>query len=238
MIQPLPDNRPDNELEENPEEDLRRQLLTRIALAGVVIAALLGGLAVMDNLSKEPEPEVLPKMASLPPPPVEQKAEPVEQKPAEVKEEETKSAAAAEEDKTESPPVGGKSLKPLTMPAEARPASIRPSAPATMARPAEQPARELAPRVAQGPIHAPASKPLSGPLASDAKPVFVVQMGVFNNVANAEELRAKLQLAGIPATIEARVKVGPFGSREEAEAARKKLVELGLDPGFLTAAKK
>ena len=182
-------------------------------------------------------PPVLPKMASLPPPtPVEEKTEPaVEQKPEAPKVEAVPSAA--EEDKTETPPIGAKPLKPLTVPAEARPASIRPAAPVTMARPSEAPARELAPRVAAA-GHAPASKPLSGPQASDNRPVFVVQMGVFNNLANAEELRAKLELAGIPAQIEARVKVGPFGSREEAEAARKKLIELGLEPGFLTAGKK
>lgn len=251
MIQPL-DNRPEDEPEENPDAALRRQLLTRIALAGVVIAALLGGLALMDNLAKQPEEPVLPKMASLPPtaPAEEKPAEPVEEKPAEPAAEEKK-ADAAEEDKTETPPVTaspGKPLKPLTQPAEARPASIRPSAPAVLARPAE-PARELTPRFAQGTIqpshsapHAPASKPLSGPLATppvaESKQVFVVQMGVFNNVSNAEELRAKLELAGIPAQIEARVKVGPFGSREEAEAARRKMADLGLDQGFLTAAKK
>ena len=61
---------------------------------------------------------------------------------------------------------------------------------------------------------------------------------MFNNVANAEELRAKLELAGIPAQIEARVKVGPFATREEAEVARKKLASLGLDPGYLTATRK
>ena len=62
-------------------------------------------------------------------------------------------------------------------------------------------------------------------------------MGVFNNVANAEDLRAKLELNGIPATIEARVQVGPFASREEAEAARAKLKELGLDGGLLLTMK-
>jgi len=60
-----------------------------------------------------------------------------------------------------------------------------------------------------------------------------VQLGVFNNVANAEELRAKLELNGIPSQIEARVQVGPFGSRQEAEEARQKLSGLGLEPGDL-----
>jgi DedD protein len=67
---------------------------------------------------------------------------------------------------------------------------------------------------------------------------YLVQMGVFNNIANAEELRAKLELAGVPSHIEARVQVGPFSSREEAESAREKIAALGLDPGILMATKK
>jgi DedD protein len=63
-------------------------------------------------------------------------------------------------------------------------------------------------------------------------------MGVFNNLANAEELRAKLEMAGIPSQIEARVQVGPFATREEADAAREKLRSLGMDTGILTAIKR
>jgi len=66
---------------------------------------------------------------------------------------------------------------------------------------------------------------------------FFVQLGVFSNVTNAEELRAKLELNGIPSQIEARVQVGPFASRQEAEAAREKLHALGLDGGLLISHK-
>ena len=62
-------------------------------------------------------------------------------------------------------------------------------------------------------------------------------MGVFSNVANAEDLRAKLELHGIPASIEARVLVGPLQTREEADAVRAKLKELGLDGGLLVTMK-
>ena len=67
---------------------------------------------------------------------------------------------------------------------------------------------------------------------------FALQMGVFGNLANAEDLRAKLELHGIPSSIEARVHVGPFRTREEADAARAKLKELGLDPGLLVSVRK
>jgi DedD protein len=66
----------------------------------------------------------------------------------------------------------------------------------------------------------------------------VLQLGVFNNVTNAEELRAKLELAGVPAQVEARVQVGPFNSRQEAEEARQKLAAIGLEPGVVVAIKK
>jgi hypothetical protein len=39
-----------------------------------------------------------------------------------------------------------------------------------------------------------------------------VQVGVFSNHTNAEELMQKLHEAGIPAQIESRVQVGPFAS--------------------------
>jgi DedD protein len=63
-------------------------------------------------------------------------------------------------------------------------------------------------------------------------------MGVFSNVANAEELRTKLEIIGVPSQIEARVQVGPFRSRIDAEAAREKLRALGLETGILTAIKR
>lgn len=65
-----------------------------------------------------------------------------------------------------------------------------------------------------------------------------LQLGVFNNTANAEELRAKLEAAGIPSYIEARVQAGPFKTQKEADEARRKLKELGLGPGLMVLPKK
>ena len=59
---------------------------------------------------------------------------------------------------------------------------------------------------------------------------FVLQAGVFADPRRAEELHAKLTLQGIPSTIEARVHVGPFKDKAEAEAARGKLRAMGIDP--------
>ena len=62
---------------------------------------------------------------------------------------------------------------------------------------------------------------------------FALQAGVFADPRRAEELHAKLTLEGIPSTIEARVQVGPFKTREEAEAARAKMKALGIDAVML-----
>lgn len=67
---------------------------------------------------------------------------------------------------------------------------------------------------------------------------FVLQLGVFSNSGNAEELRNRLRSAGIPAQLETRVQVGPFSSKEEAARAQGKLRKLGLDQGMLVTTSK
>ena len=62
---------------------------------------------------------------------------------------------------------------------------------------------------------------------------FSLQAGVFANTQRAEELHAKLTLSGLPSTLETRVQVGPFRSRQEAEAAQEKLRELGVETVLL-----
>ncbi|MDB5800054.1 MAG: sporulation related domain protein [Rhodocyclales bacterium] len=83
----------------------------------------------------------------------------------------------------------------------------------------------------------------AAPAASAASSVaapgnFFVQVGVFANPGNAEELRAKLKAAGIPTQVETRVQVGPFNSRQEALAAQARLKSLGLDSGMVVPAKR
>ncbi len=230
-----------------PAEDddaLRKRLLSRIAVAGVVIVGLLGGLAVFDSLNR-PQTPSLPKMAAAPAEPaapVEQEVKAEEEKPAEEKveakaEEEPKTAAAETvPERTEAalapPPPPLKAAKPLTAPATARQAAIKPSEPvAAAAKPDAQ--REVARTMPErtAPAHAPASRPLAR--AADTARRFLVQVGVFSNHVNAEELVAKLQAAGIPAQIESHVQVGPFASKAEVETARAKLKAMGIDDGIL-----
>ncbi|HEX5394283.1 MAG TPA: SPOR domain-containing protein [Rhodocyclaceae bacterium] len=253
---------------DSEEDQLRRRLVNRIAIAGVLIVALLGGLAIVDAIytpSPPPAPQA-PKLAELPAEPAasaeEKKAEEPkegqeatasaekgEAKPEQAAESKEKAKTAeAVPERTESAPIaapakelaGAKPIKPLTQPAMPRQASIKPPETPKAAR--EEPAREVARQVASAtppanrPIHAPASKPLTQ--TAESARHYQVQLGVFANLANAEELRAKLELAGIPAHIEARVHVGPFSSKEEAEAAQVKLSAMGINPGILMATKR
>ncbi|MRR51976.1 MAG: hypothetical protein EG825_13870 [Rhodocyclaceae bacterium] len=256
--------------DDSSDEALRKRLLGRIAMAGVLIVALLGGLALLESLNAPPSKE--PALVVSSP---QDSAQPAAT-PTEEKKEETKADGQAEakpdakpgdqvavapdsklETKTEGAPdtskpatkaePEGTSLpaapplvrpeRPLTKPAEARPAMLKPSEP-VVARPAT-PAQEAS-RLAQSQTsptrHAPASRPLAQSGESSRR--YVLQLGVFNNVANAEELRAKLELAGVPAQVEARVQVGPFTSRQEAEEARQKLAAIGLESGVVVAIKK
>lgn len=220
---------------------LKRRLLNRIAVAAVVMVGLLGSLAIFDAINAPVAPGPV-RTAAAPPPeaPAARPEAATEAKPAEAPAVVAKAEppAPAVPEATSSP--GAPPLqplpaeKPLTKPATGRAASLRPSEPvspaaAPAARP--DPARELA--AAPAPRRATPSRPLT----QAAERQYALQMGVFNNVANAEDLRAKLELNGIPATIEARVHVGPFASREEVEAARAKLKELGLDGGLLLTMK-
>jgi DedD protein len=240
-------NQPAATTPEDDEEALKKRILGRVAIAGIVVVALLGGLAVFEALYVEQQPK---RVAAAPPAaaPVEaakdtsKEAPPAEGVKEAPKEDapgttaEPAKAVVAEPTRAPEPEATpehtgaaqGRPTRALTPPATARPAMVKPSEALVAAR-----------EVARAPATAspgPLSQPLGQTVPSARR--FVLQMGVFNNVANAEELRARLELNGIPAQIEARVQVGPFATREEADAARAKLRALGLEGGILTATRK
>lgn len=85
-------------------------------------------------------------------------------------------------------------------------------------------------------LPAPAARSTAAPASPPPRPVlsrlaagFVLQAGVFFSTERAEELKAKLVTAGVPVSIESRVQVGPFATQKEADAARKKIREMGID---------
>jgi len=219
---------------EDPADDsaLRKRLLSRVAVAGVVILGLLGGLAIFDVFNR-PQAPAMPKMATAP---IEPPAVTEPEKTAEVAKEESKEEVIAEPERTETVMESPKSAKPLTLPATPRTASIKPPPPSVV--PAKPDLRhEIAKTIPErtAAAAAPAASSTHKPLAQVVEGArrFLVQVGVFSNHANAEELVTKLQAAGIPAQIESRVQVGPFASRAEADAARAKLKSMGIDDGLL-----
>ena len=217
------------------EEILRRRLVNRIAIAGVVVVALLGGLALIDTLYVAP-PTPAARIVSMP--------APVEV--AKTADTATPSAATATEPAPEPPkPEAVPTIKSQGEPEETSSPSVplpkvtrsvtKPVGGRTVTNTAKAlPPQELAhqePAIVAA--HSPPARPLTQGAQTERR--FVLQMGVFNNVDNAQELLGKLQKAGVPAQIEARVQVGPFNTRKEADEARTKIAAMGLDPGLLMA---
>lgn len=212
---------------ENPqatEDDLKKRLLKRTALALVLLAALIGSLALFDSLN-EPEPAPAKMAVATPPvaPPVV--APPVTMATPDTAKEPAPEAAESVPERSATveaaamPPLPAE--KPLTRPGSVRQAHLQPTPPRVAPEPRPEPARD---------------RPFR-PLSQTAERPFAVQVGVFTNTANAEELRAKLEKNGIPVTIEARVRIGPFATRAEADAARGKLKELGIAESVLISMK-
>jgi DedD protein len=210
------------------EDALRRRLINRIALAGVAIVALLGGLAIIDTVYVSPPPMPVKAVATQP------------------------IAEAVRLDNgtslsSVSAPVG----KPVPAPEAPKPEAIptikssgepeesySPSIPLPKQPPPVVAEPRTVPALAGPPMHTPTAPPQGTPNVAGVQGPrpFVLQMGVFNNVDNAQELLARLQKNGLPAQIEARVQVGPFTTKAEADAARAKLKAMGLDPGLLMSA--
>ena len=211
---------------------IKRKLAWRMGVAGLKIVALLGGLALFDHLSTPSEPEPSAPQFTEPVPVakkvITQPVTPAEPAPPP---EAPKVAATPE---TSAPPVDKSA--PRAEPSSQRPAAAHP-APARTTSPAGQPVARPAPssqpRVA---ATAPSREPATVALPPAPPRLFsgyALQAGVFSDPRRAEELNAKLILEGIPSTIEARVQVGPFKSRAEAEAVRDKMKAMGIDTVML-----
>lgn len=233
---------------------LKSQLLGRIGFSVIVLAALLASLVVFDLVNT---PESLPeKNTSGSPGPAPTAAIPASSAPDTIKSEQTRSeavlvdtspaaSAAAIPEATATPSTvvapAGQVEKTLSRPATGRHALMRaPETAVTGPSPAD-PTRGAVPSRPQSKAapNSPGNDSVSAsPSRSPtAERPFALQLGVFSDLANAEELRARLEKAGIKASIEARVRVGPFATRAEADAARAKLRELGVEDALLFSIK-
>ena len=211
--------------EELDEGSLRRRLIGRIVLAGVAIVILLGALVVVDKVYVSPKKPVAKIVAAPAVTAASQTGEQIALSAV--------AASAPEPPKPEAVPT----IQNTTISEESDSPSVvlpKPSKAAVKPAPTVKQA-QTPPARPQAVAAKPAS--LARPLTQGAKSErnFVLQMGVFNNVDNAQELLARLQKGGVPAQIEARVQVGPFKTRKEADDARAKLTAMGLDAGLLMA---
>lgn len=247
--------------------ELRNKLIKRLAVAGVLVAVLLGVLAFFDYLSTAPEepdeevftkpvpvppkktlsqpvtpssnlpepPPVAPAVAEAPPPP---QVEPAPAKAPEVKPDAGK-LEARPENRVAAPSTAAVAKTPVVappaMPAPAVLKPVRPvpestAAPVTLApeAPAATAIGKPAARVVE-----PRPAPVAPSGVSRLFSGFLLQAGVFTSPQRAEELHARLTLSGVPSTLETRVQVGPFRTRQEAEAAQAKLKALGIETVLL-----
>lgn len=231
--------------------DQRTALLRRVGVAGLMIALLIGGLALFDASRTAPDdddeevsvPAPAPGEAVAPPAMPEV---PAEATPASI-EDSPPPLPETDVPETGVPEAGAAAEAAATPPAAAAhaPASAAP-APAAARAPAARTA--VVPESTARPEDAvPESRAAPAPAAASAPPAiartpapapasgFLVQAGVFSSTTNAEELRARLVRHGIPAQIESRVQVGPFRTRAEADNARARMRALGMDSGPPTA---
>lgn len=254
--------------DEEGANDFKRHLLLRAGIAALLIAVLLAGLMLFDE-ANTPKPKSTdapdnlaeaPTRLNVPPPSAARlQVPPLTEDAAAgavdvehaMEAEETKEAGEAKkadviEEISAAPEFSTPPERPLTKPATARLATLRPQA-AGMPEQVQpslrsEASKELKHQARPAPASTPASasRPLSqaAARAATAGKGYLLQLGVFNNLTHAEELRAKLELNGIPAQIEARVQAGPYASREEAEQMRGKLRQLGLEEAVLVATKK
>lgn len=232
--------------------DLRGTLIKRLAVAGVLVAILLGVLAFFDYLAtapEEPEPHVFTQPVPVAPKKeVSQPVKPAENLP------EPPVEAATPQPAVEVQPPAVVEAKPESEPERAPEKRSAPSSPPAAAKVAPTVAQAVAPvrsprAIPEGtasPTVAPAeppalvkpparltetrpAQPVPVPVVSRLFSGFLLQAGVFSSAQRAEELHAKLTLSGVPSTLETRVQVGPFRTRQEAEAAQAKLKELGIE---------
>lgn len=214
------------------DEALKKRLLNRTVVAVVIVTGLLGSLAVFDflNTSPPPQSQVEAPVPSLTPMAASMKSEESvpggarNEKPSESTTPKVEQGVPEESASPATPPQPMPSEKPLTKPATGRLAMLQRAQP-----PTQEPAgpRLLSPGTNTSQPRQ-ESHSASSPEKRSPGKQFGLQLGVFSNLENAEDLRAKLEKHGIPATIEARVNAGPFASKAEADAARIKLKELGI----------
>lgn len=225
----------------------RRQLILRGAIATALIVALLAGLLMVEGGSDE-EPAPTARVVAGPGSSISQGARDAVRQSPDAPEVRTAADAAAASAPAAAPEVSAPPLPPVGSapvvaeesadPAAGSMLGVPPTPAGAKTAPAPQPApaRPAAPGDASRLVlqsAPPAPRP-----ARPAEEGFTLQVGVFSSHSNAQELFDKLKSNGIPSQLETRVSVGPFKTREEAQAAQQKLARLGVERGILVPPRK
>lgn len=228
------------------QSDLKRKLLARIGVAGVMIALLLGTLAVFDRINAPEETEdEEPRFTAPVPVAKKEMTQPLTPAGADGPNPADAAAAPAEAetsaapvDRTVAPEATGTPPPPSVAATPGLPAPREGSRGAGAPAPAATPPASGVAGAGSAPPAAlpapPAAVAASPSPRADSAPLrpgtgYALQAGVFADTRRAEELHALLTLNGIPSTIESRVQVGPFRTRQEAEAARARMQALGIE---------
>lgn len=147
------------------------------------------------------------------------------------------STQGADSTPTTAPAPAAGAIPGAAAPAPTPPPATPASANASTTNPAP-----TAPGAAPGATPSPTPSPApTAPAKSDDGPPgprHYVTFGTFVRPADAEALRARLDAQGLPAVLEARLRVGPFATREEAQAAQARLKDLGFTPGAVLSPKR
>jgi DedD protein len=207
--------------------EIRKKAMTRLVVAGVVTAAALGALWLLDRdgAPEKKKPAKTPAPIVAAPAPIVEPAAPAPETP-------------AAESKPEPPPPTAPEAAHAGKPAEAAPAGKKSgAAPAASTPPATTAPTKGAsggtPPASPAPARAEAAKPATtAPATPSPRPegaaTYVVQLGVFADPANAKDLVERLAKLGVQARMETRVQVGPFDKREDADKARAAMLKLGV----------
>jgi DedD protein len=222
-------------------EAMRRRARHRLIGAGVLVLVGVVGFPLLFDTQPRPIAVDIPieipdrnKVKPLPLP-----AQPVTQAP-----------AAAGTVTADSPPREAAASAPAKV-AAAEPAKVLPPAPTPKAEAKPEPKAEAKaePKPAPKPVDdgAKARALLEGQptdvAAATAEGRFVVQVGAFADATKVREVRQKVEHAGLKTYTNVaetkdgkriRVRVGPFGSRAEADKAAEKLKGLDLPAAILT----
>ncbi|TJZ76297.1 SPOR domain-containing protein [Chitiniphilus eburneus] len=235
-------------LREAEQHRLKEQVFWRLGIATGLIVIILAGIYLLDRPDSTPQlapTPAQPRIAAIPAPKPVVASAPVVTASAPLAENASiASDTATAPSPTAAAPVAAPAA-PATTPTPSPVVAVRPLGPTLnetdrpalpgVVRPAQpQIARPTPPDIVR-PVSPTLARP--APVEPPARPVvatepatYTVQAGVFLHANNAEKLLRQLQNAGIPAYLETRVQIGPFKTKAEAEAAKRQLRALGIDP--------